>query len=262
MIYGRQNLLTWFDSLPDGYVYFSLFKKGKVESGNSFSTNKDETEPTKQQAREKIDHILKLAGSGEFEIMVNKIQLITTKGRMETAFSISQNELQSAPSVQGIGAVPDGYVSRAESERIAEDKFKRLMEQRELKEAKEKLAALEKENKELDRKIKSPWNEAIAGIAPYFPGILQSIGLVPLKQVAGIPANAPLHNNEIKQTEDMNEDIEEQNPQDIQRRQQIITAFVEQLATQFPDQWESILEKLTGTLQTDPGKIKMALQFL
>lgn len=270
MIYGRTNVLAWFDTLPEGYVFFQIYRKGKIESGNGMFTNKDDANTVKSDSRQKLDNYLRIIGSGEFEIVVNDKPLLTTKGRLETPFTLSQHEVtgtQQQPAVSGIGGVPEGYVSKAEAEAIAEKKFAELLLKKENEDLKAKVVALEKDNKTFEAKLKSPWQEVISGLAPYAPGILKSLGIVPepLAQVAGHTANTPLPNN---QTTDMaNEQQQPANEAEVteeQKQQQIkaVNDFVHTLAAAYPDTWVDILTKLTNAVATDKGKIDMALKFL
>jgi hypothetical protein len=272
MIYGRNNLLAWFDALPETYVYFSIYRKGKIESGNAVFTNKEETNTVKPESRQKLDNYLKILGSGEFEIIANDKPMLTVKGRQEIAFTISQNEYnqtQQQP-MQGIGninsGVPDGYISKTEAAEIAQKKFEELMLKKENEDLKAKVAALEKDNKEFDRKLKGPWQEVISGIAPYAGGILKSMGIIPepLANVAGIPANKNLPNNTDMPTQQPANEAEviELTPEQQQQATIIITDFNNSLATVFPDNWLQILQQLTHTLQTNPGKIQTAIQYL
>lgn len=263
MIYGRNKILQWYENIPD-CPYISIYRKGKVETGNFVFSNKDTPNQTKDDGRLYLEKCLAIIGSGDFEIIAHTKDANTQKGRYEESFSISASEAtannpqQQQPAVAGI---PEGYVSKAEATQIAEDKFRQMMNEKENEELRKKFAELQKENKELTANAKKPWNDMIGTLAPYLPEVLKGFGLIPAiaPAVHGVDPNGALTDNNIKDiphTEvEETTDVNEVNGK-------IIESFVKALAAQYPEQWPVILQKLTNTVINEPAKIDMALKFI
>lgn len=252
MIHGRKNIIEWFKS--NGKPYFSIFRKTNTDTGNTVFTNKEKEGETMETAAAYLEQCLSLIHSGDFFIFCWKEGGSTSKGRSETYFTLSSGELAIVPQQQHmVAGFADYEKLAADSDRKAEEKFQSLMLQYEMKQLKEKAAALEKENKELNAAAAKPWNKIVGEIAPYIGNIAEQLGFkatAPIAQqlaVSGTPHDEHLHDNANEAESKMSE---------------VAQLFLEALAQRYPDTWLTILQQLTSTLQTSPEKIDMALKFL
>lgn len=262
MIYGKQNIKQWFEM--QGKPYFSIFRKGATESGNFVFTNRDKENEDITSATVFLDRCLSLLGSGDFFIFCNKDQSASSKGRSETFFSISLNEAgpvtlqqNTQPAINGFDAMANHERIAAEADKIATKKFEDLMTQYELKKAKEQIAELQRDNKELQQKVSEPWNKVIETVHPYIGSIVEQMGF----KRAPLPISGIEHDNHVDEhTETIAAPQMSQDEQ--QRMNETVHSFCEALHAQYPDTWLTIIEKLTSTIKRDPAKIDMALKFL
>lgn len=253
MITGRKDLLSWFDT-QTGKPYFSIFRKQEAQSGNYVFTNKDKENESMETARAYLDSCLALLSTGEFFIYCHEKQVPSSKGRSETFFSVSMNERQAAPQAQ-VAAVQG--LSADDVNRLAEEKFTQLMISKELADLKTKAAALEKENKELTKKMQLPWNQVLQGLSPYIGPIVEGFGIKPRigtqPPVSGVKHDENLHDNELS---------EEEVSAAQAKAETAVKNFCQALSEKYPDNWMDILNKLTDALNNSPEKIDLALKFL
>ena len=254
MIHGRMNVLAWFDAQTNK-PYFSIFRNKGGDNSNPVFTNRDHENETTASARARLDSFLNLLATGEFFIVANENEKTTAKGRAETAFSLSQSEQShTTPSISGIGV---GYLTPEQADQRAQDQFTRLMTEHELKSVKERVKELEKENKELNNKISGPWNKVVDTVAPHIGTILGSLGLT-----GATATPLPVSGHPESHTLDNNENVGEVTAEQNERINKALLPFCEALAKRYPNEWISIIERLTVAINEKPAMIDMALKML
>lgn len=249
MINGKSNILQWFEIQQK--PYFRIFRKNEKESGNYVFTNTDNENETMESGRRALDRALNLISSGEFFILANDKQAVSSKGRAETFFSISMNEVaaSSAPmaSVAGIGGLTE-----ADAQRIAEQKFDQMMQKQKMNDMEKQLRELKNENRQLEQRANAPMTNFLTQIQPYIGTIIEAFGIKrPVPAISGIRPDNSAIDNEIEEPAATQEDAEK-----------AVGEFLQELSERYPEEWLGIINRLTAALKNDPEKIDMALKFL
>jgi DNA-binding ferritin-like protein (Dps family) len=257
MIYGRRNLLEWFNT--NEKPYFSIFRKNTTESGNTVFNNKSRENESMETAGAYLDKCLSLIHTGDYFIFCCKeMGSSTSKGRSETFFTVSASEAAQPPqhAVAGFGGMDYETMMNKASEQ-AEARFKNLMVQQELEQTNKRVAELIKENKELNAAAQKPWNKLMQEVHPYIGSIVQQLcfkaspTMAAQLPVSGVPHDDVLEENNTAQTTTTEEIMSNQ-----------VNAFCDALAARYPDEWLNIIARLTTCLKNTPDKIDMALKFL
>lgn len=264
MISGKQNLIAWF--IENKMPYFSILKLQDKLSGNVFFSNTDKEAQTFESALHDFEKALSFISTGQFICYADDQQKIGSKGRKQAEFSISFSDTTPtapAPQISGTGGGLSYEEVERKAEQIADARFERLMDKRELQTAKEKLAETEKELNEYKRKADSRWDKVIDGIAPYIPNVISGI----FPQAGPAIGNIPKEDTEVNDNTPAVELTQEQ----MEQMSGVVNIFCEHLATRYPvkdnpepgyKNWLQVLHQLTRTLQNQPEKIDMALKFL
>jgi hypothetical protein len=246
MIEGKKEILEYFVSI--GKPYFALFYTKKVESGNAIRRNdKEEKDYDLTEGKECLERILLALSYGDYTLIINDTKDVTKRGHLETNFRIPLNESNNTNNnVAAVGAIVGTGITKEEAERIADERFAKLMMESENKTLKEKLVTAEKEVKELEGKVSKPLSDAIGAIAPHFPAIINSwIGapqVIPQLAISGAAPSSIGEGDEAHQ-------------------QEIFQNFVTALSTARPTDWLEIIQKLT-VLAANNNKLEMALKFI
>lgn len=243
MIVGKQNIISWFESL--NVPYWVLFAKGKVESGNQIARSNDTDSATVADSLADLKKILDLQSRGQFTLIAAGKPTVTARGGFREDFEIPSSESYQQSSSQPMIA---GYPqSLEELDRMADVRAQRFAKEMKLEmqieRLQEKLEELQKENKELEKEADKGSNrlwDAINGI-----GVEKIIGLFMPKQlpnVAGIPQT-----NEVPENDNNY----------ATRLGNVIAIF----QANDPD-WLDTLEKMAAKIKSDPSVIKMFKKFL
>lgn len=255
MVSGKANLAAWFKI--QNKPIFAIFRRGKEDSGNPVFTNKDRESETMESANAFLDQCLSLISTGDFFVYCYTPGGSSSKGRSETHFNISMNE---APALQqnvqqhisGMNGGFDYETMMNKAKEMATEQFLQLQSKAKLEAAEKELLELKKENRELNNKLQTPINKIIGELHPYIGSIAEQLGFKRPLAISGVPHDTHLEENsphEINgdQAEEMNKAVH---------------AFCEALHELYPNEWIAIINKLTTTIKNEPGKIKMALNFL
>jgi hypothetical protein len=248
MIQGKTAILAYFDSIKQ--PYYAIFYKGQVDKGNSIFRNDKDTERTIDytDARMNFENNLGLLQYGDYTIVISDKHNVTTRGGNRVDFKIGLQEAAPAtatPVVAGIGAISMEDVERKANE-IADKRFKELMDKKDLQDTKAKLVEAEKEIKELEKKTNDPLNRLLEAAAPHSDAIIS--GLFGTKKTQ---AQVVLSGTEADAVGEADE-----------QSQATIENFIGALAEAKPNEWQSILVKLTSLIKNDPSKFEMALKFI
>lgn len=250
MILGKNAIQDYFEQINQ--PYFAIFYKGQVEKGNSIFRNDKEGDGEILFADAVQDFIrkLQLLGAGTYSLVISDKRNVTTRGGFRTDFVITATEANTAATQHTPVAVSGMGLSMEEVERkaaeIAESKFQQLMEKKELAETKEKLAIAEKEKSELEKKVNDPINKFLNAAAPHSNAIISGLFGNKAQQ-----ANVVLSGTEPSEVSGPCPDA-----------QQVCEDFVEALSAARPHDWQTILQKLTKVITTEPEKFETALKFL
>lgn len=253
MIYGAEKLIQWFEM--QGRPYYTVYRQNKEQSGNYADTNTDNENETMESAMARLNRWMALQTSGQFFIVAHDSQKTTSKGRAETHFTLSAVAqavpMQQQP-VQGIGSI--GMVTMQEVEAKAQEMFNNLIIKHELEKLRLQVKELETQNKQLQQGSQAPIKQFLGAINPYIPNIMAGFGFKPGVNGLPQPTAGPLPNHTDAGT------VADERGQEYY--QGVVQQFCHKLGEVFPDEWADILVKLTNTLESNPDKIKMALNFL
>lgn len=193
MIEGKKNILAYYDTLKpiDGkdYVYWTLYKRG-IKDGKPITRSSDVEGLTKVQARTEFEMQCSLLHSGDYTLVCQTSPGAIKRGDVEVDFrvplfdsSIHQQQAQIA-GVQPQSMV--GFVSQADAERIADERFEKQMLKHKAAEQEKEIAELKKQNKEYE-------NES-NGLTTKILGMIAGIGETMLKPKQVMqPAIGTLH---------------------------------------------------------------------
>jgi len=236
MIYGKKNILAWFESTK--FPYWTIYHQGNTTSGN-FVAKSDESETaTAAAALEDLTHRIGWL-NGKYTIVASGVPKNVSKGTFREDFSISMSEenqttQQLAPVQQISGIAPD-------------EMEKRIAAAVDAAMTKKELADLKVLVKEQEKEIKTLTDNGpmatIAGLAKEYapvviPHLFPAAGAT--AKVAGLPAD---------EQEDDNQD---------QARLVNIVNIMESID---PD-WLVKLEKLAFKLQANPSMWGMVQTFI
>lgn len=171
MILGKQNILQWFNSLPQEVVFWRLYQPGQKQLGYATFESKQNENLTKADSLEDLRQCLALLHSGKYTINAQEKPGNVVKGSYVTDFEISFNEVgnnsASQHQISGVVNVPAvGYVTKEEALQLAEEKFLKLMNEKELADLRKENSQLKKENKELEESANSPLNQIAGMVIP------------------------------------------------------------------------------------------------
>lgn len=239
MIYGKKNILAWFESTK--FPYWTIYQQGKTDSGN-FVAKSDESETaTARAALEDLTHRIGWL-NGKYTIVASGVPKNVSKGTFREDFSISMTEENQATQQPA----PVHHISG-----IAPDEMeKRIAAAVDAAMTKKELADLKVLVKEQEKEIKTLTDNGpmatIAGLAKEYapvviPHLFPAAGAT--AKVAGLQADQP------DQVEDGNED---------QARLVNIVNIMESID---PD-WLVKLEKLAFKLQANPSMWGMVQTFI
>lgn len=254
MIEGRKNVSAWFEQT--GKPYWIIYHKGKVESGNPSYRSDEREGVTNTDALGELKKILQIIGRGAYTIIASDKAQITAKGTYREDFEISVTESQDSAAVSGVAsgaAVTTGFtmedVKKAaqEASREAVESYKR---ERELEDLRKENAELKKDVKELEKAKNDPWNKVMTAIAPHAEPIISGFMGRPTAQVAGLPANDKLEDNNALEETDLT-------PEQVEQLSYVCSVF----AKHDPD-WLNTLNKMADKLEENPQLLNMIKSFI
>lgn len=243
MIVGKQNIISWFESLH--VPYWSLFSKGKVDTGNPIGKSDDRDNVTETEAVESLRKLLDILSRGQFTLIASDKSRVATRGGFRADFEIispegamvtqSNYQISGMPqSIQELDSLTQQRAQQLTENMKLEMKLERLKEENE--ELKEENKALEKEASKGSNRF---W-EAINGIG--VQNIIAAFATKSAPAVTGVPHVADPPENDV---------------QYAQRLSTVISIFQEA----DPD-WLGTLEKMAMKIKQDPSVIKMFKKFL
>lgn len=246
MITGKSAILAYFEQVEK--PYFAIFYKGQAEKGNAIIRNdKEEKDYDLASGKHRFENALELLGYGDYCIVIGGDKDVTKRGgnRVDFKIPVSEANANAAPQqpMAGIGGISIEEVESRAS-KMAEEKFKSLMNQQRLEDAEKKLAIVEKELKEAEKATTDPWHKFISAIAPHSDRIVSGLfgdrANVAALQVSGAQPD------EVGETDN----------------QQILENFVTAISNARPNDWQSIVVRFTDLINTNPAKFDTALNFL
>lgn len=255
MITGKNAILIYFESIHQ--PYFAIFYKGQVEKGNAIFRNdktseKDPPAIEYGEGKQSFERTLDLLGYGDYTMVISDGRNVTTRGGSRVDFKIGLSENLAQPQQASVNGFGIGSLTMEDVEKkaneIAEKRFEQLMDKKELRDTKARMADMEKELKEAQKSISDPINKFIGALAPHSEHIVS--GLFGPNKAATI---APVVLSGIEPHE-----TGEGNPEAQEAAEQFIGA----LAAAKPTEWISILHRLTYLIKTDQVKFEMALKFM
>lgn len=254
MIEGKQNILSWFEST--GFPYWSLFHQGKTDSGNWVAKSNESEGASASTAYGDLEKQLKLLSRGKFTLVATARPGMLSKGTFRTDIEISMADSSSAQPAPApvVSGIPEGYLSKTEIAGIVETRLKEYQTEQELKDLREKVKLLEKENKELEAESNDGMNKFLGAIHPFVPHFLGQY----TAKVAGLPEPQTLPIHTPMQNETETEEMQEITPQEAERLQNAINVFYQAA----PTEWLLILEKMAAKIQTSPGILNTLKSFL
>lgn len=245
MIVGKENILQWFQLLPEDCVYWKLYQAGQKQSGYSFTESSMIDGVSKHDQLEDLRQKLNLLAYGKYTISAQAKPGTLVKGSFFTDFEVPLNGTNTNTQQQQgfVAGLPNGFVSAAEAEKKADERFERKMLEWELKQANEKIEKLEKELKQQD---KPSFLEQIAGMA--MPMLAAKFGGA---QTPVVPMQQPLAQVGTLDAETVIET--EAGEEELQRLQTVLNK-VEQT---FGEPSLPFLEKLMAYIEANPHFVGM-----
>lgn len=245
MIIGKSDITQYFDGLQK--PYFAIFNKGKVETANTIYRNDKADDLMFEDARTDFDRILKLLGHGEYTLIVSDKKDVTARGGNRIDFKVLIADTSTPqPAVAGISSIGGiGAITMDQVEKMADERFQKLMDKQKLTDTLAKNVELEKEVKALQASNGEPINKLLKALEPHTPAIIS--GLFPN---AGQQAAVNLSGVKPDAT-----------GTGTDQAQKLFEDFGVALVKARPNDWEHILVKLTN-LVNDEQKLNMALTFL
>lgn len=248
MIVGKQNIISWFESLK--VPYWDLFVKGQT-GGSPICRSSKDADLTITDSLDSLKRALDIQNRGQFTLFAQDTQKITAKGGFKADFEIPASEASAAPAAQAMPVMSGMPQTLDDLDRVTESRAGRMVEkvrlEMKLEKLQDKIADLEKEKKDLEKiadKGSNRFWEAINGIG--VDNILKAF-LVP-KQ----PAPQP----QVSGIADVAEPPETDTDYSA-RLGRVIQIFQEN-----DDDWLGTLEKMANKIQSDPSVIKMFKKFL
>lgn len=234
MIYGKKNVLQWFDST--NMQYWTLYPLGKTESGNPTMKSDESENATHLSALEDLRNRINWI-NGRYTIVASAVPKNISKGTYREDFqtSITDEEIIKPPS----GTISIGNIPATEDiEKRISERVDAALQKMENESLKEKIKELEKENKSLQDN--SPLNKIAGVISPFAPQIISSLfpGTGSLPKVAGLPVN---------------EEVDE----DQQRLENVVS-----ILSEIDNDWLQKLEKLAFKVKANPSLWNMVNTFL
>lgn len=246
MINGRDNVLHWFNALPQPVVYWKLYQQGQKSSGYASSQSSMEEGLTKADSFENLRKALSFLHYGKYSITAQDKPNSVQKGAFTDDFEISFNDNVNTGNNNNNNAQQPqamvGYISKDEADKIAEEKFEKLMTKQKLNDALDKIKLLEKENQELKDDNSSPLNQ-IAGMV--LPHLMQKVAPV-------VPIEQPLAQVGTLHSDD-NIEMTEEDQQAVNRLQTVLNK-TKQL---FGEPSLPFLEKLIAYVEANPHFVGM-----
>src|SRR5690242_6518805 len=152
MIVGRQNIISWYQTLQ--VPYWSLYYKGKVDSGNPVYRSSTESNATVTDSVTQLRDALDLLARGAYTLIAHDKEKTSSRGGFRVDF-----ELPSPADPAGV-PLPAATISGMpqsldELDKFAESRAERVVKQVKMEMQLEKLQEqneeLRKENKELQK---------------------------------------------------------------------------------------------------------------
>ncbi len=192
------------------------------------------------RAYESFEQDINLINNGDFELVINDIPKVSSRGGMRIDFRITLEEALSngvrdiaVSGINGPGFSFDEMLKKATE--MAEQKFEQLQAKKEADDMRKLVTDLQTELKEAKGKVDDPINKFIGALAPHAEPIIAGLMGSPTKPFVGTAiGNA------------------------TPSRQNYVTA----LQANRPNDWLEILGKLTNVINENPDKFEMALKFL
>lgn len=243
MIVGKQNIISWFESLH--VPYWALFAKGKVETGNPIGRSDDRDSATETDAVESLRKLLDLQNRGQFTLIAAPKPNVAVRGGFRTDFEITSPEGAITPQTAiSISGMPQ---SIGELDALTQQRANQMIENVKLEMKVQKLQdeneELKKENRELEKEAGKGSNkfwEAINGIG--VNNIIAAFMKPAAPAVTGVPHVAEPPEND---------------QQYASRLSNVIAIFQDA----DPD-WLETLERMAAKIKADPSVIKMFKKFL
>lgn len=258
MIEGKEKIVDWYDNLPDSMVWWNIYGRGKVQTGDRVICSSQQEVLSKSQAREELSNALQIL-SGDYTIVVcEQPGKLSTKGNfredVRVLYGSNNNQQQQAPVINGI---PPGMVPMAEVQKMINDALDKQRLERQLED-------LQKQNKELQKELKEGGNDRIGKIVEMFaPQIIGYFtqGAAPAAAVGKIPDEAPStiinHETNLHTMADETTMTDEQVDAINERLGSVVEAF----AAADPN-WLETLEKMAAKVKANPGIINTLKAFL
>lgn len=256
MIKGSANVLEFFSTLnkenDQTYIYWTVYKKGTVEKGYpTYAAPTDREGWNFQQAYEMLQKWLGWQQFGEFTLIVNDSNKVSSRGAIKQDFTI--DTIGQPVQVSGPAFNPEEIEARIQ--KGISEALERKEQERELKELREKAQKLEAENKKLQKAADSPMNVLIGEIKPYLPDLLQEAGIIKSK-VAGVPASTM---QPVRETNPQHPANDQEIDIDVQTR---LETVVGKFHTARPDDWLELLELMADALVKNPSLADTVKKFI
>lgn len=253
MVRGTTDIINWFEN--SGMNYWAIYSHKGIGSGNRVIQSKQEEGRSAGDALEDLKAKIKVLSRGTFTMVAyNTAERLPTKGYQFTDIEISQEA--NTPALQSIAGAP--ALGEADIQSRIDASVKSALEgykrEQEVVELRSKLAASEKERKELEKSVNDPWNKIIGAIAPHSEKIIAGIFPgSPAAQVAGFPSADPMpEDNAIAEPETSELTTEQQDA---------VSNFLTTLVEHDTD-WLNTIRRLTTAIQKNPGMIGMVKNFI
>ena len=245
IINGKDNVLSWFDTVPANHWIIYAYEKS--DSGFLVLRSTEDDQLTKEASRDELSKALSLL-SGRFTICAMPGIKRSAKGD----YKINM-ELEKAGANVGNAFTPpqqglQGPAVDVQAEiKKALDKYKA---EQKLEELQKQVDELKKENKELEKSANDPFNELIKIAGPYIPHLLGNQA----PAVAGINDAAPtIHQT----TNDMPAEEVFMSDAEHERLSEVVRTFMAA-----DPQWLETLEKMAAKVKANPSVLNTLKAFL
>lgn len=252
MILGKKNTDTWFSFT--GLKYWTIYQKGKTDSGNPSYKSTRADGVTHTDAVQELQRVLNIIGHGQYTIIAHESASPSTKGNHREDFEISVNESNGAHPMQAEAVSGTPVDVKGEIKR-AMDEYKRELEVQDLR---KKLDEVTKEKKELEKSSGDPLNKFIGAISPYTEHIVRAVFPGATAAVAGVSVATDLEDNSDIQEAEVIEGVEQElTPEQTDRLSNVVTMFAKH-----DTDWLGTLERMAAKLESNPQILNMIKSFI
>jgi len=159
------------------FYFWSMYKSGAKDSGYHITKSQQDENTSKQDSYDRLAQTLNLLANGRYVISVQQKPGGIVKGAAAMDFELTMADAQSSNAFVGggnafVGGTNPfvGYVSKEDADRIAEEKFTKLVLKKENEDLKKRVADLEKENKEYEQNSGGVWEQIGGIVLPHLMG--------------------------------------------------------------------------------------------